>query len=246
MKPQNLNNVSNEKEYNLDEDHEHEREDGLKVKCENDGETYLKEVDATLMHFTVIIKKDGYETELQYGVLDNEESFDKEFFFEKHGDTLKNEFNEEQINYITENVGITINNHLSYDYSCSTLKEEYELATEFFGATGIEVNKVKIVKNDEKHNCITTIDYHDEKYTLNLQVEKKGNLYEVDMESLDIDTKNNKDFKEKINKGFTNSVVSKHFNLKDIEGRIKKNIESGIAEKQKKGKKLKEFSSFDF
>jgi hypothetical protein len=103
--------------------------------------------------------------------------------------------------------------------------EEHEVATEFFGATDIEVLKAKTVKQeDNTHNCITTVNYQDEKYILNLEVEKGegkfADVYTVNMESLDIDSKKNLAFKDKVESNFNNKVITDNFDKEDIYSKI--------------------------
>lgn len=230
--------INNGLQNDLDEDYEPEREDGLKVSCENHGETYLEEVDVISIHFAVTIENDNNKVEFQYNVGDNEESFDEEFFLKQHGDDLRSQFNEEQVDYIAKTVGSVINQHLSRNHLQPTPQEEYELATEF-DATDVEVKKVKIAKEDDRYNCITTIDYQDEEYKLSLKAEKKSDSYDIDMKSLDFDIKDNKIFKEKVEQGFSNSVISSYFDLENIEKVIKEKIEKGLMEKQKERKEIK-------
>lgn len=59
------------------------------------------------------------------------------------------------------------------------------------------------------------------------------------MESLDFDIKDNKIFKEKVEQGFSNSVISSYFDLENIEKVIKEKIEKGLMEKQKEKKEIK-------
>ncbi|WP_172116700.1 hypothetical protein [Halomonas hibernica] len=210
------------------------RKDGLEVFCEETGETYLKEVDSTSIHFTVSVQQPDKHLELEYNVGDNESHFKKEYFLQQHGDTLKESFNQEQIDYILSQVNNTINDRLFFITPRMT-NEEHELATEYFGITGIEVDKVKTVKNDEGgYNCITTVNYQDEKYILNLQAEKgtgnESSVYFVDMSSLDTDSKDNTAFKNKVIEGYGADIVSKNFNFEDIELGLKEGIEKGIIE----------------
>lgn len=223
-------------EFDIDEANElfGDRNDGLTVLCESDGETYLKEVDITSIHFSIDIKQEDKHLQLQYNVGDNEEHFKEECFMEQHGDSLKELFNKEQIEYITNYVNDSINNHLFFNTPRMT-HEEHMLATEFFGATDIEVNKVKTIKNDDNnYNCITTTNYQGDKYILNLQAEKgtgnSADVYYIDMSSLDVDSKDNKAFKEKVLSNFNDDYVADNFKYEDIEYAIKKNLEEGIVE----------------
>lgn len=221
-----------------------DRHDGLKVFCENDGETYLKEVDATSIHFTVTVQQPDKHLQLQYNVGDNEQHFKKEFFLKRHGDTLEESFNEEQIDYILSQVNNTINDHLFFNPQMIP-HDEHELATEFFGVTDIQVNKVKAVKNDAvSYNCIITIDYQSEKYVLNLQTEKgtdqSSDCYDIDMKSLDIDSKDNQAFKCKMLEGYATDIISSNFNFEDIETSIKENIESGMVQVKQEKKNVRD------
>jgi hypothetical protein len=206
-----------------------DRADKLEVSCEETGETYLKEVDSTSIHFTVSVQQEDKHLELEYNVGDNEKQFEKEFFLKQHGDTLKESFNEEQIDYILSQVNNTINDRLFYNQPQKIPHEEHEVATEFFGATDIEVNKVKTVKNDTgSYNCITSVVYQSDKYILNLEAEKQGDTYTVDMKSLENDSKDNVAFKNKLLANITSPVIQENFNYSDIENQIKENIEKGI------------------
>lgn len=206
-----------------------DRADKLEVSCEETGETYLKEVDSTSIHFTVSIQQQDKHLQLQYNVGDNEKQFEKEFFLKQHGDTLKESFNEEQIDYILSQVNNTINDRLFYSQPQRMSFEEHEVATEYFGATDIDVNKVKTVKNDNRnYNCITTIDYQGDKYILNLEAEKQGDTYTVDMKSLENDSKDNIAFNKKLQGNTELSIIKDNFDYSDIENKVKENIETGI------------------
>lgn len=210
------------------------RQDGLEVTCEENGETYLKEVDITSIHFGIEITQEDKKLKLQYNVGDNEKHFKKEYFLEQHGESLKELFNEEQVEYITSYVRDSINTHFIFNAPRMT-HEEHMLATEYFEMTDIEVNKVKTIKNDDNnYNCIITTNYQNEKYILNLKAEKgterSAGVYYLDMESLDIDSKDNKAFKEKVLSNFNDDYVANNFEKEDVEYAIKKNLEEGIVE----------------
>ncbi|PMR71786.1 hypothetical protein C1H69_22905 [Billgrantia endophytica] len=118
------------------------------------------------------------------------------------------------------------------------------IATEFFGITDIEINKVKTIKNDNgNYNCITTVDYQSDKYILNLEAEKEGDSYTVDMKSLENDSKDNKAFKEKVSNNFNDDFIADNFNFDDIENAIKENLERGIVELKMDEKLSKKKSS---
>lgn len=208
------------------------RADGLEVDIELTGETYLKEIDSISNEFTITIKQNSDEMVIQHNVADNDEDFGRKAFLKKHGDTLKEYFDNEQVKHITNEVTSSVLFNIKPQQPRMS-NEEFEVATEYFGATDIEVLKTKMVKQEgNTYNSITTANYQGEKYVLNLEVEKgegkSADAYTVNMDSLDIDSKKNLAFKEEIESNFNNKVVADNFDKEDIYNKIKDNLETGI------------------